>query len=213
MFNVWGDGGIRNPYVPGTIRGRRVEKISHTFAIGKTTPHTKSSDFQSLNSDQRRLRTEIYQASDSQRTVRTPAILAKQIMSSPVVTLSPTAELPEAWNIIQQRRFRHIPVLSSQGYLVGILSDRDVSYATIEVLTSPDQSKGNATRKPIQQIMVTNVLSASPETEIRTIARILFEERIGAMPIVGEQGELIGMLTRSDILRTVVNKAPLELWI
>ena len=50
-----------------------------------------------------------------------------------------------------------------------------------------------------------------PETEIRLIADVLIKERIGAMPIVDEKEKLVGIVTRSDILRTVV-KAPLELW-
>ena len=213
LFLVWDDGGIKAPYVPGSIRGRKVEKVTNTSAIQKTTPHTKDSQFRGLRSSSAQALTDIYQASDHQTAVRAPAILAKQIMSSPVLTLSPTAELSDAWEIIQRKRFRHIPVLSSQGHLVGILSDRDLFRATIEIVTSLEQLGANANQRPIQQIMVRNILSASPETEIRAIARILFEERIGAMPIVTEQGNLVGILTRSDILRTVVNEAPFELWI
>ena len=41
----------------------------------------------------------------------------------------------------------------------------------------------------------------------------MFKERIGAMPIVDDQGTLVGILTRSDILRVLVNKAPLQLWV
>jgi len=61
--------------------------------------------------------------------------------------------------------------------------------------------------------MTDRVLTAHPDTEIRTIARVLFEERIGAMPIVNEAGLPKGILTRSDILRTVMNQVPFELWI
>ena len=111
-------------------------------------------------------------------------------MNSPVFTLSPPSELLEAWELIQSKRFRHVPILSSQGHLVGILSDRDVFRATIEIVTTPEQSATNGHERSIQQIMVRNVLSAAPETEIRAIARILFEERIGAMSIVTDQGEL-----------------------
>jgi len=41
----------------------------------------------------------------------------------------------------------------------------------------------------------------------------MFEERIGAMPMVNEGGTPLGMITRSDILRTVMNQVPFELWI
>ena len=212
MFIVWDDRGIKTPYVPGSIRDRKIKKVTNTSAIQKTTSHTKDSDPQGGSSPSHAL-TDIYQASNYHMSVRAPAILAKQIMSSPVFTLLPTSELSDAWAIIQHQRFRHIPVVSSQGHLAGILSDRDVFHATIEIVTSSDQSGAHATGRSIQQIMVRNVLSAEPETEIRTIARIFFEERIGAMPIVTAQGSLVGILTRSDILRAVVSEAPFELWI
>ena len=58
------------------------------------------------------------------------------------------------------------------------------------------------------------MLSAHPDTEIRLIARTMFEQKIGAMPILSEEDDsMVGILTRSDILRTVVNRAPFELWI
>lgn len=213
MFVVWENGGTSAPYIRGSIRGRKVEKITNSSTIQKTSPQTKDSGFHHSNSASTSPLTKSYQASDAQTLVRVPAILAKQIMSSPVLTLSPTAEMSEVWEVIQGKRFRHIPILSSEGRLIGILSDRDVFRATIKIIMTADQSEVTTSRRPIEQIMVKNVLSASPDTEIRAIARILFEERIGAMPIVGKEGELVGMLTRSDILRTVVNEAPLELWI
>ncbi|GJL63773.1 MAG: hypothetical protein NPIRA04_24270 [Nitrospirales bacterium] len=212
MFVVWEDGGIKLPYTPGSIRRGRVEKVQRSSSIQKMASQVEDSNPQSPQTDSSRA-AETYQQSEPPPDSRKPAFLAKQIMSSPVVTLFPTAKLSDAWSIIQSQRFRHIPVLSSQGHLVGILSDRDLFRATIEIVTLPDQSGVDAHRKPIQQIMVRNVLAAAPKTEIRAIARVLFEERIGAMPIVAEQGDLVGILTRSDILRTVVNEAPIELWI
>ena len=65
----------------------------------------------------------------------------------------------------------------------------------------------------IQGLITERVLVASPDTEIREVAKILFEHRIGAMPVISSSERLVGIITRSDILRTLVNRAPLELWI
>jgi CBS domain-containing protein len=40
----------------------------------------------------------------------------------------------------------------------------------------------------------------------------MFQEKIGALPILDEAGKLVGIITRSDILKTVMNTVPLELW-
>jgi CBS domain-containing protein len=131
-----------------------------------------------------------------------PAVTAAQIMSAPVVTLQLDQTIAEARELFRRRRFRHVPVVNAQGGLAGIVSDRDILG---HVGDPPDT--------PINGLMPARVLVASPDTSIREIAQVLFEQRIGAMPVIDSQRALAGIVTRSDILRTVVNRAPLELWV
>ncbi len=142
------------------------------------------------------------------------AVHASQIMTAPVVSLTPETSLADAWKLLCDRRFRHIPILSHEKKLIGIISDRDIlrEAAGIGKTISPParEAQGQTT---IQSLIKRRVLTASPDTEIREIARIMFEERIGSMPIVDEGVFLVGIITRSDILRTLVNHAPLEIWL
>lgn len=141
-----------------------------------------------------------YEKLNDESQHRQPAIRASQIMSSPVVSLDPQATLESARGLFRTHRFRHLPVVGESSKVIGILSDRDV-------LAIHDHSL------LVRDAMITHVLSAHPDTAIRHIAKIMFQERIGAMPIISTSGELEGIVTRSDILRTVVNEAPLELWL
>ena len=131
---------------------------------------------------------------------RERAIVASQIMSQPVYTFHADSLVRDAGELFREHRFRHVPVVSDSGRLVGIFSDRDY-------LTIANQEI------PVGEVMTTHVLTARPQTEIRMIADMLFKERIGAMPIVDDGGMLVGIVTRSDILCAVVHKAPLELWV
>ena len=145
---------------------------------------------------------------------RRPAILASQIMASPVVILPPEATVAEAWELIRTKRFRHVPVVSHENKLVGIISDRDLLLEAGNICsTISHQDNAGQEQTTIQGLIRRKVLTASPDTGIREIARILFEERIGSMPIVDDKGMLVGIITRSDILRTIINNAPLDLWI
>ena len=60
--------------------------------------------------------------------------------------------------------------------------------------------------------MVKRVLVATEKTEIPHIARVLIEENIGAMPIIDNENHPIGLLTRSDILKTIIEKIPLDIF-
>jgi len=146
-----------------------------------------------------------------------PALFTKQIMTSPVITLTTQATLGDAIILFKSNKFRHIPVVSSEGMLVGIVSDRDV-LRHIGGLTENFEKQTSAqktqpvTSDLITNIMKTSVLTASGETDVRYIAQLLVEQHVGAIPVV-EHDKLEGMITRSDILRAVIRHYSLELWV
>ena len=145
---------------------------------------------------------------------REPAIAAHQIMSSPVVSLPVNASIVEAWQLFRERRFRYVPVLSTTGKLIGILSDRALlRYAATTGNVPPYPANSPQAQTSIETLVKLQVMTATPDTRIREIARLMMEKHLGAMPIMDRYDNLVGIITRSDILRTVVNHAPLELWV
>lgn len=152
--------------------------------------------------------TKAYIQSQKQVPERRQVILARDIMTSPVITLDPSSSIDQAWAIFMEKRFRHIPTVDHQGRLIGIISDRDLLRATSGLI-----QKQSLQTNSIKEIVKNSVLSATPDTEIRTIARIFFEEHIGSMPISDSEGRVVGIITRSDILRAFMNNVPLELWL
>ena len=137
--------------------------------------------------------------------VRQPAVFAQQIMSRPALTLTTGAAVAKAWALFRQRRIHHLPLVTEDGVLAGIVSDRDLLRAGLE-----DAEVG---ARPLQQVMTRRVVSAAPDAEIRALAEVMVAQRIGAIPIVGTDQSVLGMVTRSDILRALVQQAPLELWV
>ena len=188
MFLVWDPNGVHAPYLEGAVRDRRVERVDAVARIGRERsrrdppgdpePHRHGTPGKRSRG----------------------ALRAGQIMSAPVVTLPPSATLDAATTLIRERRFRHVPIRSPHGRIVGVISDRDL-------LRHGDRHR----HEPISAVMATPVLTAAPETELRDVARVLLAERIGSMPIV-EAGELRGILTRTDILRAVVHHGALDLF-
>ncbi len=151
------------------------------------------------------LRRNPYQKLSEASTPRERAILVSQIMTARVVSLSSGATITEAWKLFRERRFRHVPVVD-QGVLVGILSDRDV----LKFFAEADAMR--QAEAVVRDIMTSRVLATRLDTRIRDAARVMLHERIGSMPVVDTEGNVVGILTRSDILRSVMNNVPLELW-
>jgi len=141
-----------------------------------------------------------------------PALYAAQIMTAPVVTITPDTDVAEALQLFQARRFRHVPVVSVEDGLVGMVSDRDILRHLAGLTGDLREQVPHQPPGPVMQLMTPRVLTASADTEVRYIARLFVERRVGAMPVVAE-GAVAGIITRSDILRAVMRHFVLELWI
>lgn len=140
---------------------------------------------------------------------RKPAALAQDIMSRSVQTLRPETPLKDAWAFMKAKGFRHVPITSAVGLIVGIISDRDL-LRVANVLE--DRSHPSVPQQPVSIVMSTKVITATPATEIHELARVMLTERISALPIIDGQHHPIGIVTITDILRCVMMRAPLELW-
>jgi len=151
------------------------------------------------------------QARGPRRSVRT----AKDLMTQPVVFLTPEDTVADAWDLVRGRRFRHVPILAGMEgadlrRLVGIVSDRDL----LRVAGTPDHRPIDTVgERSLRTLMKSPVFSALPDTPLRDIAKVMFHEHIGAMPICSEGGDLVGILTRTDVLRSLLVHGPLDLWI
>lgn len=139
-----------------------------------------------------------------------PALLARDLMTTPVVTLSSDSTLAEAWTLMRRRSFRHVPVSSVHGALVGMVSDRDLLRHAPELIIGA-QAHPSAHRR-LAEIMTQRVISATPQTEIRDIARVMLDERIHAVPVIDPARRPVGILTARDLLRGIATHGPIELW-
>jgi len=140
-------------------------------------------------------------------------IVAQDVMSSPCVSLSSDATFHQAQDLFHQRRFRHVPVTNVPGQVLGIVSDRDILRGQAAPSDYQLPPSFNPARTAIRHVMSHPVLVAQPLTEVRSIARVMFEEHIGAMPIVSEEGRLMGIITRTDILRVLISHPDFDQWV
>jgi acetoin utilization protein AcuB len=151
-----------------------------------------------------------YQQQSIERPHPKPVVLARDLMNTPVLSLPSDSRALEAWNIMSHKDFHHIPITSLHGTLVGMVSYRDLLQSVPELITVDDRRQ--ASQKLVAEIMSPRVISATPTTEIREIARVMLEEQIRAIPIIDHNRRLVGMLSTRDLVRGIANHGPLELW-
>jgi acetoin utilization protein AcuB len=133
-----------------------------------------------------------------------------QWMKHPVHTVKPRASIRQARGLMERHRINQLPVVVD-GRLVGIVTDRDLRDAFPSVFEPPrhgDTKSGTPEPEdvPVDSVMTANTLSLGPKDLVVDAARLMRRERIGAIPIV-DDGRLVGILARSDVLDAFVELA------
>lgn len=144
---------------------------------------------------------------------RHPLSTVKDLMSPRVITLSDQASVMQAWQILSEKGVGQAPVVDASGRLVGLLTRAELLKP--ERLPTPDNHAlvwRALMLQNVTQIMWTPVPSVAPDSDIRRVASVLLDTGLPGLPVVDDQGLVIGFISRSDILRAVVTDPPLDLW-
>jgi acetoin utilization protein AcuB len=135
------------------------------------------------------------------------AMLIENWMKTLVRTVKPRASVAHARAILEEYRINQLPVVVNDK-LVGIVTDRDLREAPQAVRVGAAAEGRAEPAAESDDILVETVMTAalrtlSPTDTLERAARLMRQERIGALPIV-EKCRLVGILTRSDILDAFV---------
>ncbi|MEM9567624.1 MAG: CBS domain-containing protein [Cyanobacteria bacterium P01_E01_bin.34] len=127
-------------------------------------------------------------------------IVAAELMSSPVRTIRPDTTIDEAQRVLLRYGHSGLSVVNAQDELVGVVSRRDVDLAL-------HHGFGHA---PVKGYMSSPVYHIQPSTPLRDIQYLMLKRDIGRLPVL-DGSNLIGIVTRTDVLRQMHNLSPTEL--
>ena len=121
------------------------------------------------------------------------ALSVRDVMSTDLVTVRPAESVRRAYEIMRDRRIRHLPVIENDR-LVGILSDRDLR----PILLSP-----GLTGASVAELMSEALTTIAPDASVEDAASLLVVRKIGCLPVV-EGDRLVGIVTETDLLAVLV---------
>lgn len=135
----------------------------------------------------------------------TKDLLVKDLMRTPVFTISADAGLDRALTIMRTQRVRHLPVVEESGQMAGLISDRDLRLSMQELEQGPGGSpKGYylPALTKIRAVMTSNVITATPDMPLANAATVMSERKIGCLPVLDPGTKKVtGILTETDMLR------------
>lgn len=147
---------------------------------------------------------------------------ARDIMTPDPITISPGASIAEAVKILLDKRFNGLPVVDENGALVGLICQSDLvaqqkrmeipsvftlfdGFIPMPGWAKAEQDFMKISALTVKDAMAKNPVTASPDTPLEDLAGLMVKAKYYSLPVL-EDGRLIGIVGKEDILRTLVSK-------
>lgn len=135
------------------------------------------------------------------------SIHVQQAMSKHPLTVRQKDDLLSAYIKMKREKFRHLPVIDDDGKLVGIISDRDFQRAMWPTeKVEPSLLKEDPTfRKDakVAEYMSWPAITLSEGTDLATAVNTMLKNKISAVVVTREEGEMAGIITNEDLLKVL----------
>jgi CBS domain-containing membrane protein len=134
------------------------------------------------------------------------SLTVADLMSSMLITVSPTDDLSLVEELMRLARVRHVPVIEPSGALVGLISHRDLLSVAMTRLAGLTPEEDCEFKRSIQvhDVMTRELITVRTSMPVLAAARLLREHQLGCLPVV-EAGELVGIVTASDFVDLVID--------
>jgi acetoin utilization protein AcuB len=119
----------------------------------------------------------------------------KDLMISDPITITEKTTIQEAIELMKDNQIRHVPVITKGNKLRGFVALSDLKQGLIPAMVG-DIS--------LSDLMIKDPIVVDPEDDIEIAALIIYRHKIGGMPVV-TKGEVVGIITESDILRAFID--------
>ena len=147
---------------------------------------------------------------------------ARDVMVSPVITVGDNDTVRDVAKLLIAKRISAVPVVNGAGKLVGIVTEADLmrrveagtehcyswwlSFFLGDRAIAADYVKSHAVK--VTDIMTRDVKTADPETPLHVVADLFEEHHIKSAPILSKAGDLVGIVSRANILQAVASARP-----
>lgn len=128
-------------------------------------------------------------------------MIVEEIMKTKVFTLMPTNTIEEGFQLMKSQKIRHIPIVNEENNLIGLVTAAGIRDAAPSIFHREEHLEDF--QKPIETIMQKNVIIGHPLDFVEEVAGLFYEHHISCLPIT-KNNKLVGIITETDLLRTMV---------
>lgn len=136
-------------------------------------------------------------------------VTVEEIMTRRVVSVQKNDTLKTAWELMLEHNIHHLPVYNGLS-LVGLISNSDI----LKKITVDGLDKIVASYVEfVEDIMQPKIISIRKNTDIRNVALIMYQYQIGSVLVESEQAELLGIVSKTDLIKRLSEQPPVALYV
>lgn len=126
-------------------------------------------------------------------------------MTKNPITIHPETTVYDAQSLMRREKIHRLPVVSKDHKLLGIVTEKDLIYASPSPATTLDVYEMSylLSKLRVEEVMCTNVLTVTEDTPVEEAARIMADNNIGGLPVL-TAGRLVGIITESDLFKIFI---------
>ena len=132
----------------------------------------------------------------------------KDIMTTKCISINVQSTLLEAYELLKKEKISQIPIVTDTNKIVNIINKK-----TILNFIMDDLDNGKFTvYKHFNTLNLADCVTADPISDIRRVAQVMIEHKIDAIPVVNKENVLVGIVSKTDIIKAVSYIPDLRLW-
>jgi len=124
-------------------------------------------------------------------------------------TLLRSNSLQDAKNMMAEHDIRHVPVVDTEGKLLGIVTQRDILAVQESVLEKETTNESYTLTTPLDKIMAHGLMTVSPKAGLKESAMYMQKHKVGCLPVL-DHGKLVGIITDTDFVSIAISLLELQ---
>jgi acetoin utilization protein AcuB len=133
-----------------------------------------------------------------------PMLVFERMTHNPI-TVGPDTPVTEALKLIRERNVRRLPVLNKKGKLIGIVTEKELLYASPSPATSLSMHEITylLSKLTVDEVMTREAITVTEDTPIENAAMLMIDHKVGGLPVMRGQ-QLVGIVTETDLFKTFI---------
>lgn len=132
----------------------------------------------------------------------------QDIMTTNCTYLEVNATIIDVYNVLKNKNINQVPILSNEQKIMGLINKKII----LNLLIDDIDNARSVLNKKIENLYLPELITTDPITDIRRVAKVMVDFKLDAIPVVNDDDILVGIVSKTDVIKAVSTIPKLQLW-